>query len=281
MRGVSIGCTSLLEQQPYRLAFWRVSSEEINYRRFFDINDLAGLRMENAEVFAATHGMIRRLLARGEVTGLRIDHCDGMFNPRQYLIRLQLLYVAAHCCGETAQGPTAPNGIEMEVRDAMRGCDWAAAQGPLYVVVEKILEPRELLPREWPVRGTSGYDFVYLGNQIFIRRENEERFTRFYEKLTGEASDPETLIYESKLNVMRNALSSETYVLTNLLSRLAAANRKARDFTDDLLESAIRETIACFPVYRTYIDDRGAVHRRGSGVYPAGDWAGEAEESGD
>ncbi|MFY9745053.1 MAG: malto-oligosyltrehalose synthase [Acidobacteriaceae bacterium] len=247
----------LLEQQPYRLAFWRVSSEEINYRRFFDINDLAGLRMENAEVFAATHGMIRRLLARGEVTGLRIDHCDGMFNPRQYLIRLQLLYVAAHCCGETAQGPTAPNGIEVEVRDAMRGCDWAAAQGPLYVVVEKILEPRELLPREWPVRGTSGYDFVYLGNQIFIRRENEERFTRFYEKLTGEASDPETLIYESKLNVMRNALSSETYVLTNLLSRLAAANRKARDFTDDLLESAIRETIACFPVYRTYIDDRG------------------------
>ena len=139
----------------------------------------------------------------------------------------------------------------------MRGCDWAAAQGPLYVVVEKILEPRELLPREWPVRGTSGYDFVYLGNQIFIRRENEERFTRFYEKLTGEASDPETLIYESKLNVMRNALSSETYVLTNLLSRLAAANRKARDFTDDLLESAIRETIACFPVYWTYIDDRG------------------------
>jgi (1->4)-alpha-D-glucan 1-alpha-D-glucosylmutase len=102
----------LLEQQPYRLAYWRVSSEEINYRRFFDINDLAGLRMENAEVFAATHGLIRRLLARGEVTGLRIDHADGMFNPRQYLIRLQLLYVAAHCCGETAQGPTGENGIE-------------------------------------------------------------------------------------------------------------------------------------------------------------------------
>ena len=251
----------LLEQQPWRLAYWRVSSEEINYRRFFDINDLVGLRMENPEVFAATHDLIRRLLARGEVTGLRIDHCDGLFNPRQYLIRLQLLYVAAHCCGETAQGPTAPNGIEIEVRDAMRGCDWAAAQGPLYVVVEKILEPRESLPREWPVRGTSGYDFVYLGNQVFIRSENRKRFTDFYEKLTG-VSDPETIIYESKLSVMRNALSSEVYVLMTLLSRLASANRKVRDFTEDLLETAIRETIACFPVYRTYIDDRGQYTER-------------------
>ena len=252
----------LLEAQPYRLAFWRVSSEEINYRRFFDINDLVGLRMENAEVFASTHCLIRRLLARGDVTGLRIDHADGMFNPRQYLIRLQLLYVAAHCCGERPQGPTAPNGIEMEVREAMRGCDWAAAQGPLYVVVEKILEPREALPQEWPVRGTSGYDFVYAGNQIFISRENERRFTEFYGRLTGETADPETIIYESKLKVMQNALSSETYVLTNLLSRLAAANRKVRDFTDDLLEAAIRETIACFPVYRTYIDDRGQYTER-------------------
>jgi (1->4)-alpha-D-glucan 1-alpha-D-glucosylmutase len=252
---------ALLEEQPWRLAYWRVSSEEINYRRFFDINDLVGLRMENPEVFAATHCLIRQLLARGEVTGLRIDHCDGLFNPRQYLIRLQLLYVAAHCCGETAHGPTAPNGIEIEVRDAMRGCNWAAAQGPLYVVVEKILEPRESLPREWPVRGTSGYDFVYLGNQVFIRCENRKRFTEFYEKLTG-VSDPETIIYQSKLNVMRNALSSEVYVLMTQLSRLASANRKVRDFTEDLLETAIRETIACFPVYRTYIDDRGQYTER-------------------
>jgi (1->4)-alpha-D-glucan 1-alpha-D-glucosylmutase len=251
----------VLEQQPWRLAYWRVSSEEINYRRFFDINDLVGLRMENPEVFAATHCLIRQLLARGEVTGLRIDHCDGLFNPRQYLIRLQLLYVAAHCCGETAEGPTAPSGIEIEVRDAMRGCDWAAVRGPLYVVVEKILEPRESLPQEWPVRGTSGYDFVYLGNQVFIRSENEKRFTDFYEKLTG-VSDPETIIYQSKLNVMRNALSSEVYVLMTLLNRLASANRKVRDFTEDLLETAIRETIACFPVYRTYIDDRGQYTER-------------------
>jgi (1->4)-alpha-D-glucan 1-alpha-D-glucosylmutase len=247
----------LLEIQPSRLTYWRVSAEEINYRRFFDINDLVGLRMENPKVFAATHCLIRRLLARREVTGLRIDHCDGLFNPMQYLIRLQMLYVASQCIGETPQEPVAPNGVELQVRDAMRDLDWATEQGPLYVVVEKILEPRESMPPEWPVRGTSGYDFVYSGNQVFICKDNQTRFTQFYENLTGRRSDPQTLIYESKLSVMRNALSSEVYVLTNLLGRMASENRRARDFTDDLLETAIRETIACFPVYRTYIDHRG------------------------
>ena len=252
----------LLEQQPWRLAFWRVSSEEINYRRFFDINDLVGLRMENPEVFAETHCLVRRLLASGQVTGLRIDHCDGMLNPRQYLIRLQRLYVASQCMGPTPRGETAPTGIELQVRQAMRGPGWNMSQGPLYVVVEKILEPKESLPPEWPVSGTSGYDFVHLANQLFIRGENKERFTEFYERLIGDGADPQTVIYQSKLNVMRNALSSEVYVLANLLSRLASSNRKARDFTEDLLETAIRETIACFPVYRTYIDDRGQYTER-------------------
>ncbi|HEY6447771.1 MAG TPA: malto-oligosyltrehalose synthase [Acidobacteriaceae bacterium] len=252
----------LLEFQPYRLAYWRVSAEEINYRRFFDINDLVGLRMENPEVFAATHCLIRRLLARREVTGLRIDHCDGLFNPRQYLIRLQLLYVASQCAGVRAQGETAASGIERQVLDTMRGHDWATEHGPLYVVVEKILEPRESLPVEWPVRGTSGYDFVYYGNQVFVCSDNERRFKELYERLTGVTIEPETIIYQSKLNVMRTALSSEVYVLTNLLSQMAAAKRRARDFTDDLLETAVRETIACFPVYRTYIDDRGEYTER-------------------
>jgi len=247
---------AMLEQQPWRLAYWRVSTEEINYRRFFDINDLVGLRMENPRVFAATHCLIRRMLARRDVTGLRIDHCDGLFNPMQYLIRLQMLCVASRCIGEQPQGITNPNGIELEVVDALRGRDWSTERGPLYVVVEKILEPSESLPPEWPVRGTSGYDFVYFGNQVFIQRENEKRFTQFYESLTGQTEDPETIIYQTKLSVMRNALSSEVYVLTNLLSHLAANDRGARDFTENLLETAIRETIACFPVYRTYIDHR-------------------------
>jgi (1->4)-alpha-D-glucan 1-alpha-D-glucosylmutase len=247
----------LLEAQPYRLAFWRVSTEEINYRRFFDINDLVGLRMEHPKVFAQTHCLIRRLLAKGQVNGLRIDHCDGLFNPRHYLIRLQLLYLASQCYGQKPSAPTAPSGIELELRDELRSYDWTQNQGPLYVVVEKILEPREYLPREWPVRGTSGYDFVYLGTQIFIQHQNEQYFDKLYTRLLGYKPDPDEIIYRCKLQVMRSSLASEVYVLRNQLSRLAAADRHARDFTDNILETVIRETIACFPVYRTYIDDRG------------------------
>ena len=252
----------VLEAQPYRLALWRVSSEEINYRRFFDVNDLVGLRMENPAVFAATHCLIRRILAEKQVTGLRIDHCDGMFNPRQYLIRLQRLYVASQCCGRDPQGELAPSGIEVDVREAVRSYERNTICCPLYVVVEKILEPREPLPSEWPVSGTSGYDFVHFANQVFIRQENARRFDTLYENILHRTPDPDEIIYRSKLQVMQNALSSETYVLTNLLSQLASSNRRARDFTDNVLEAAIRETIACFPVYRTYIDDRGRYTER-------------------
>jgi (1->4)-alpha-D-glucan 1-alpha-D-glucosylmutase len=252
----------VLEAQPYRLALWKVSSEEINYRRFFDVNDLVGLRMENPAVFAATHCLIRKILAGKQVAGLRVDHCDGMFNPRQYLIRLQLLYVASQCGGPVAKGPLAPNGVEADIRETVRGYDWNGIQGPLYVVVEKILEPREALPREWPVRGTSGYDFVHFANQVFIQQANLKRFDNLYSSIIHRTADPDEIIYRSKLQVMQNALASETYVLTNLLSQLAASDRRARDFTDNVLEAAIRETIACFPVYRTYIDDRGQYTQR-------------------
>jgi (1->4)-alpha-D-glucan 1-alpha-D-glucosylmutase len=213
-------------------------------------------------VFAATHCLIRRMLAKKQVTGLRVDHCDGMFNPRQYLIRLQLLYIASQCRGAAPVGTVAPNGIETEIREAVRGYVWSAVQGPLYVVVEKILEPRETLPREWPVRGTSGYDFIHFANQVFVQQENWKRFNDLYNSLIGRTSDPAEIIYRAKLQVMQNALSSETYVLTNLLSQLGSADRRARDFTDNLLDSVIRETIACFPVYRTYIDDRGQCAER-------------------
>jgi (1->4)-alpha-D-glucan 1-alpha-D-glucosylmutase len=234
---------AFLDVQPYRLAYWRTSAEEINYRRFFDVNDLVGLRMETPEVFADTHCLIRELLAKKQVTGLRIDHCDGMFNPRQYLIRLQLLYLASQCAGPKPQSETAANGIEREVLDEVRGYDWSASHGPLYVVVEKILEPREYMPREWPVHGTSGYDFVYFANNIFIQRDNVKAFNTLYERVLGHSMNPDLIIYRSKLQVMQNSLASEVHVLTNMLSHI--------------LESVVRETIACFPVYRTYIDERG------------------------
>ena len=247
----------LLEAQPYRLAFWRVSGEEINYRRFFDVNDLAGLRMENPEVFAQTHCLIRSLLGKQQLTGLRIDHADGMFNPRQYLIRLQLLYLASQCAGPSASSPTGPNGLELEILDQLRGYDWARQNRPLYCVVEKILEPREALPREWPVNGTSGYDFIYFANQLFIQPANEARFNKIYEEATGNRTSPDEIIYRSKLQVMQTSLASEVYVLANLLNHLSNSDRRARDLTAKILETVIRETIACFPVYRTYIDDRG------------------------
>jgi (1->4)-alpha-D-glucan 1-alpha-D-glucosylmutase len=254
-----------LRVQPYRLAFWRTSAEEINYRRFFDVNDLVGLRMETPEVFAETHCLIRDLLAKKHVTGLRIDHCDGMFNPRQYLIRLQLLYLASQCAGPKPQSDTAANGIERAVLDPVRGYDWSASHGPLYVVVEKILEPGEHMPREWPVHGTSGYDFVYFANNVFIQRENLKAFNTLYQRVLGRSMNADEIIYRSKLQVMQSSLASEVHVLTNMLSKIAAPDRHARDFTDNILEAVIRETIACFPVYRTYTDERGFYPERDIG----------------
>jgi (1->4)-alpha-D-glucan 1-alpha-D-glucosylmutase len=247
----------LLEVQPYRLAHWRVSGDEINYRRFFDVNDLAGLRMENPEVFATTHQLIRRLLADGDVTGLRIDHCDGLLDPRQYLIRLQKLALAARCCGPTPAPPIALNGIEQSVRSQLNGVRWDPSQTAVYTLVEKILAPRESLPPSWPVHGTTGYDFIYQSIHLFLQRKSERKLTQTYERFAPEIPQPEDVVYEKKLLVMNTTLSNEVATLTNLLSHLAAEDRSARDFTTKVLAAIIRETIACMPVYRTYIDDRG------------------------
>ena len=247
----------LLDLQVYRLAHWRVSGEEINYRRFFDINDLVGLRMENPRVFAATHRMLRRMLAERMITGVRIDHCDGMLNPRQYLIRLQLLYAAARVNGPEPAVPLAENGISLEIQQVFSQNDWMYRKHPLYVVVEKILEAGEDLPNEWPVDGTSGYDFTNQVNGLFIDQSNERTFERIYLRFTGQVADVDTLIYQSKKLIMHNALSSEVNVLTHLLGEISSSDRRARDFTLKTLRDSIRETIACFPVYRTYIDERG------------------------
>ncbi|HJT00236.1 MAG TPA: malto-oligosyltrehalose synthase [Terriglobales bacterium] len=248
----------LLDAQPYRLAHWLVSGEEINYRRFFDVNDLAGLRMENPRVFAATHQLLRRLLADGSVAGLRIDHPDGLLNPPQYFIRLQMLYAASQCCGTEPHGPIAENGIEEEVQTIFGQHEWMQRQAPLFVVLEKILEPGEHLPA-WPIDGTVGYGFTNLLNGIFIDSRNRRSFTRIYERFIGGVIEPDTVIYEAKNQVMNTALASEVAVLTNLLDEISSADRHARDFTAKSLATVIRETIACFPVYRTYIDERGNV----------------------
>ncbi len=255
----------LLEAQAYRLAHWRVSAQEINYRRFFDINDLVGLRMEDPRVFAATHRLLRQLLAEDLVCGLRLDHPDGLLNPVQHFIRTQMLYAASQCCGPEPIAPLADNGIEVEVQDLFGKRDWMHLQSPLYLLVEKILERGETLPLEWPVDGTVGYDFVNLVNGIFVDQRHERYFTNLYRRFIGGPIDFDTLLYESKKLIMITALSSEVTVLSHILEQIANADRNARDFTRSALTGAIQEAIACFPVYRTYIDERGNISDRDRG----------------
>src|SRR5947209_7439832 len=252
----------LLEAQVYRLAHWRVSGEEINYRRFFDVNDLIGLSMENPRVFAATHQLLRHLLADDMVQGLRVDHCDGLLNPRQYMVRMQVLYAASQSSRATPRGTLAENGIELDLQQAFGQHDWMNQRALLYTVVEKILEPGEELPREWPVDGTSGYDFTTLVNGLFIDRRNEKSFTNFYQRFAGGTQDVEAIIYNSKKLIMHASLASEVNVLAHMLDAISATDRYARDFTRKSLRDVIRETIACFPVYRTYIDERGQMTDR-------------------
>jgi (1->4)-alpha-D-glucan 1-alpha-D-glucosylmutase len=196
------------------------------------------------------------------VQGLRVDHCDGLLNPRQYMVRLQMLYAASQCSGATLRPPLAENGIELDLQQAFGQHDWMNRRALLYTVVEKILEPAEELPREWPVDGTSGYNFTTLVNGLFIDHRNERSFTSFYQRFTGASPDVEGVIYNSKKLIMHASLASEVNVLAHMLDAISATDRYARDFTRKALRDVIREAIACFPVYRTYIDERGEMTER-------------------
>ncbi len=256
------GLHRLLEAQVFRLAFWRVSAEEINYRRFFDINDLVGLRMENPRVFAETHKLMRRLLGEELISGVRVDHPDGLLDPELYFRQLQNLYAASRCDGPTPSGPVAADGVEVEMHHLAQARPWTNRRAPLYVLVEKILEAGEDLPEEWPIAGTVGYEFANLLNGILIDRRSERQFTNLYERIVGDHLDVESVIYSSKKLIMTRALSSEVNVLTHILDEISSRDRRARDFTRSVLRDAIRETIACFPVYRTYVDEEGKVNER-------------------
>ncbi|HEY7295391.1 MAG TPA: malto-oligosyltrehalose synthase, partial [Dehalococcoidia bacterium] len=254
----------LLSRQPYRLSHWRVATDEINYRRFFDINGLAALRMDRPEVFAATHALVLRLLARGVVQGLRIDHIDGLLDPAAYLWRLQASYVQARC---DAAAEPAPRETEGDAGDVVQGEAPLAEQQildrlpavrnqqarPLYIVVEKILGHGERLPSEWPVDGTTGYDFLNAVNGVFVDGSQRRAFDALYAAFIGERLRYRDLVYEAKKQIMRVVLASEVNVLGLQLSRIAAANRWYRDFSLTALTAAIVETIACFPIYRTYV----------------------------
>jgi (1->4)-alpha-D-glucan 1-alpha-D-glucosylmutase len=230
-RAVDEGCAAfvadpnrldgLVAAQHYRLAYWRVSSDEINYRRFFDINDLAGLRVEDAEVLARTHELVFAMLADGRIQGLRIDHIDGLANPAGYA---QLL--------------------------ADRS---AALHQPLYLVVEKILLGEERLRPSWRIAGTTGYEFMNLVAGIFIDQSAERGFDRIYRRVIGRLTTFAEEAYEAKRRVMRVDLASELSVLIDGLVRLAHTDRRSRDFTSNAIRRALIDVFAMFPVYRTYV----------------------------
>jgi (1->4)-alpha-D-glucan 1-alpha-D-glucosylmutase len=219
----------LLNAQSYRLAFWRVAAEEINYRRFFDVNDLAAIRMELPEVFAAAHELVVDLVRRGAVTGLRIDHPDGLYLPKEYLDALQ------RRCAKALGLPLPKDGRA------------------IYMIAEKILTGAEKLRTDWPVHGTTGYDFANQVAHVLVDGAAEAAITKAFHRFIGHTMHFGHLVYAKKRLVMRIALANEVEVLGSMLDRLSEKNRWYRDFTFEALARAVRETIACFPVYRTYL----------------------------
>ena len=228
----------LLESQPYRLAYWRTASHEINYRRFFDVNTLAGLRVEDPRVFEQTHRLLGSLLAENKVQAVRIDHPDGLFDPDRYFSMLQDL---------AARAWNIPREPEREGRP----------DRPLYVLAEKILSGREQLPRRWAVHGTTGYNYLNDLNGLYIDPGQARPLRRSYAKLTGVTEPFDDVLYRSKRLIIETAMASELTVLTQMLDRIAASSRKSRDFTRDSLRDVITEVVACCPVYRTYVDEEG------------------------
>ena len=216
---------TLLDRQSYRPAYWRVSSDEVNYRRFFDINELAGLRVERLELFEQIHRTTLRLVAENKVQGLRIDHIDGLFDPRQYAQRLQ----------QAAGRPDAP----------------------AYILLEKILAHYEELPADWPVAGTTGYDTLNLVGGLFIDPASEKALSTIYRRYSGERQPFDEILYECKKLIVQNNLASEMGVLANAVQTLSASQWRSRDFTYAAIRKGLEELVARFPVYRTYLDEDG------------------------
>jgi (1->4)-alpha-D-glucan 1-alpha-D-glucosylmutase len=214
---------ALIKLQHWRAAHFRVAADDINYRRFFNINDLAGLRMELPELFEHAHRLVFQLLRDGVLGGLRIDHVDGLLDPKGYLLRLR-----------------------------------ERAPRPFYLWVEKILAQHESLPAEWQVSGTTGYEFTNLVLGLLVNPAGEEAFTRCYIDFTGGTDSFATIVRDCKIRIMRNEMASELNVLARDGARIARQNPYTADFTRNIIQRALQEVVACFPVYRTYIDGNAA-----------------------
>jgi (1->4)-alpha-D-glucan 1-alpha-D-glucosylmutase len=207
----------LLNQQNYRLGYWRTADQELGYRRFFDVNTLVGLRMERQHVFDATHSRILDWIQRGVLDGVRIDHPDGLRDPQQYFARLR------------ARAPEA------------------------WVIGEKILEPGEFLRDNWPIDGTSGYDFMNVCNNLLVSGQGLREFSGIYTNFTGESANFDIIAHDKKMSVEQEALGSDVNRLASLFVEICENNRDRRDYTRAEIRRAIREVAACFSIYRTYV----------------------------
>ena len=224
----------LLDRQPYRVAHWKTAFDEINYRRFFDINDLGAIRMEDRRVFDAAHRKILQLVAEGKVTGLRIDHPDGLLDPASYFHRLVCATADARSRGGLDRPP-----------------------GRFYIAAEKILGHGEFLPNNWPVAGTTGYGFLNALNGLFVDADSAEALRSGYVRTTGRRESFEEVAYQGQRLVMGSSMASELGVLSHALKAIALSDRGTRDFTMTALSKTIVEVVACLPCYRTYVSAAG------------------------
>jgi len=214
---------TLIQKQNWKPAHFRVAADDINYRRFFNINELAGIRMELPEVFEHSHRLVFLLLRSGELDGLRIDHVDGLYDPKEYLSRLR-----------------------------------QNAGGDFYLVVEKILQSHEDLRPDWPVAGTTGYDFCNILTGVFIDPGAQAPLTRFYQEFAGDCDGFPSIARQAKRTILENEMAGELESLTRAAIRLARQDPTTQDFTHHISRRALKEIVACFPVYRTYVDREGA-----------------------
>ena len=227
--GAVLALHHLLERQHYRLAYWRLAGSDINYRRFFDINALAGLRVEDAGAFPAIHALVGRLIAKGCLHGLRLDHIDGLRDPHQYFRRLQRL-------------------IDLQMPSGNRR---------FYLVAEKILADGERLPRFAGVAGTTGYEWLNVISRVLVDDRGLSVLEGTWREVSGDARSFDEIVIESKRRVIATILSSEFTVLTRLLARIAAGHYSTRDYSAERLRIALELFVVHFPVYRTYLTASG------------------------
>lgn len=251
----------LLSMQPYRLAYWRVATDEINYRRFFDINDMAALRIEDRQVFADVHQLAFQLLAEGKISGLRIDHPDGLWNPEEYFWSLQTGYLTAALNARTADDGDYSAQIATRL-NALRNMNDGAMQWPLFVLVEKILSESEPLPLLWAVYGTTGYDFMYIANNLFVNHTAEAAFDAIYAAFIETPIDLDDLTDYTKKLVMAQSLTSELEGRSAELAAIVEQTRRYRGFTQNSLAFGLSEFVAALDIYRTYITGPDKVTER-------------------